>query len=894
MEYILLRQSLTRHSRRLLYIALMIVVGVLHGGGLTLNAQADTDDERAYLNPDLPVEERVADLLARMSLEEKVGQMTLIEKDSIEPSAVTEYYIGAVLSGGGGYPRPNTPEGWLEMVTAYQDAALATPLAIPMLYGVDAVHGHNNVRGAVIFPHNIGLGAARNAELVEQIARATALETIATGIYWNYAPILAVPRDIRWGRTYEGYAERTDVVTELSVAFLRGLQGDDISDPHTGLGTPKHYVGDGGAVWGTSPFGSNNIDRGLTDVDEATLREVHLAPYIEAISAGARSIMVSYTSWDDLPMHAQEYLIQDVLRDELGFDGFIVSDWGAIDIISPDYYTSVVVSTNAGIDMNMVPYDYEAFTSALLRAVENGDISMERIDEAVSNILRVKFEIGLFENPYGDGDLLEIVGSDEHRALAREAVAQSLVLLKNDDETLPLSADAGMVFIAGDGAHDLGFQSGGWTIEWQGTTGNSFSPGMTILQAFEDAVSDDTRVVYSRTGQFDVVTDDDGQPVIADVGVVVIGERPYAEWFGDDMALSLSRAQRAMVQRVAAQSERLVIILISGRPMVITEQINIADAFVAAWLPGTEGGGITDVLFGERDFVGTLPYTWLRDIGQLPFDFDNIPTEGCESPLFPYGYGLTYADSTSPYLDLAVECAPEEVATTASIPDDSDLIAPVGFPRETYYAPVPVDITLDGMFDDWEGVPRVTLPEDYDFDSGLPAITFAATADADYLYLWADVVADNIISGQHGADYWNEDSIEFYINATGNLELTSYQTGVVQITLPPLNADVPMEDAIIAGVQGPSAEAQVVTVLTDTGYAVEVAIPLQSAIWSIDTASSEPIGFQVHLNAASVSSRDTKLIWSIWDTADQSYLDPSVFGELYFFSLDDAPDDQSE
>ncbi|MEQ8676343.1 MAG: glycoside hydrolase family 3 N-terminal domain-containing protein [Aggregatilineales bacterium] len=869
-----------------LNVALLLLISV------GLSAQ-DDPDVLPYLNPDLSVEERVEDLLSRMSLEEKIGQMTLIEKNSITPEQLTEYFVGAILSGGGGYPRPNTAESWYEMVSGFQDAALATPLQIPMLYGVDAVHGHNNVRNAVIFPHNVGLGATRNPELVEQIGRITALEMIGTGIYWDYAPVLAVPQDIRWGRTYEGYGEQTDLVTELAMAFMRGLQGDDLADPHNALATPKHFVGDGGAVWGTSPFGSSNIDRGVTDVDEETLRAIHLPPYLDAIENGARSIMISYSSWGGLNMHAQDYLIQDVLRGELGFDGFIVSDWEAINVISPDYYTSVVVSTNAGIDMNMVPYDYETFISALTEAVENGDVTMERIDEAVSNILRVKFEIGLFEHPYGDEALLETIGSDEHRAVAREAVAQSLVLLKNEEATLPISSDAGMIFIAGEGADDIGIQNGGWTIEWQGTTGTNSTAGTTIVEAFEDAVDGDTRVVYNRAGRFDVVTDDDGNPIIADVGVVVIGERPYAEWFGDDLLLNIPRVDNTMLERVAAQSERLVVIVLSGRPIVITDQLLQADAVVAAWLPGTEGAGITDVLFGDRDFTGTLSYTWLRGVDQLPFDFANLPETDCEAPLFPYGYGLTYENSESPYLDLAIECAPDE-EEAAVIPEDSDFIAPVGTFGENYYAPVPVSITLDGEFEDWAGVPTVTLPQSNDPASGAPSVTFAAASDGEFLYLWGDVVDSNIISGEHGADYWNEDSVEFYVNGTGNPDLTSYQEGVAQITIPPLNAGMPMEDAIIGGVQGETAEAQIITVLTDTGYAVEVAIPLENAVWSIDSASEDPIGFQVHLNIASSGGRDSKLIWSLWDTADQSYQNPSLFGELYFYPVGDEASTEEE
>jgi beta-glucosidase len=844
---------------------------------------AQDGESLPYMNPDLTADERVGDLLPRMTLDEKIGQMTLIERGSITAEAVTEYAIGGVLSGGGGYPRPNNAEKWLEMVSEYQDAALATRLGIPMIYGVDAVHGHSNVRGAVIFPQNIALGATRNPELVEEIGRITAREMIATGIYWNYAPVLAVPQDIRWGRTYEAYGEDVELVTSMGVRFLRGLQGDDLADPRTALGTPKHFVGDGGTAWGTSPFGPSNIDRGVTDVDEATLREIHLAPYPSAIDAGARTIMISYSSWGGLPMHAQAYLIQDVLRGELGFDGFVVSDWEATSTISDDYYESVVVSINAGIDMNMVPYDYETFTNTLRQAVEVGDVAVERIDEAVANILRVKFEMGLFEHPYGDSSLLETVGSEEHRAVAREAVAQSLVLLKNHDNTLPLAGDEAMIFIAGDGADDIGIQNGGWTIEWQGTTGVNSTIGTTIREAFEDNAPDNTRVVFNQAGRFDVVTDSEGNPIIADVGVVVVGERPYAEWLGDDGLLRIPRADTLVMERVAAQSEKLVVILLSGRPIMITDILLEADAVVAAWLPGTEGAGITDVLFGDRDFVGTLPFTWPRAVSQLPFDFERLATEGCDAPLFPFGYGLTYESTGSPYLDLAIACAPQpSEAAAAASPQAGDALAPAGVPGESYFAPFPVSITLDGAFADWAGVPRVTVPPDHDPASASPAVTFAAAADGEFLYLWADVIDNNIISGEHGTDYWNEDSVEFYINATGDIGRTSYAPGVVQMTFPPLNAGLPPEDAIVGGVQGTDAGAKVVTVLTETGYAVEVAVPLRNAVWSIDTSSAKPLGFQVHLNGASTSNRDAKLIWSVWDVADQSYQNPSVFGELVF------------
>lgn len=595
----------------------------------------------AYRDPSSGVEARVADLLARMTLEEKIGQMTLLEKGSATPADATRLALGGVLSGGGGYPAgDNTVAGWTAMVHAYQDAALATRLGVPLLYGVDAVHGHANLAGAVVFPHNVGLGAAANAELVEAIARVTAREMIATGITWNYAPVLAVPRDIRWGRTYEGYGEDPALVTRLALAALRGLQGDDLAAPDTVLGTPKHFVGDGATAFGTSPLAEGLLDRGDADVDEATLRRVHLAPYVDAVAHGARSIMVSFSSWRGVPLHAHAYLIRDVLRGELGFTGFVVSDWAGVDGVAANYRDAVVASVNAGIDMVMVPYDGERFIGAVLEAVGRGDIGLDRIDEAVAAILRVKFELGLFERPYGDPALQATVGSDAHRALAREAVAQTLVLLKNAHDALPLQADgAQTVLVTGSGAHSVGVQSGGWTIEWQGSTA-SLTPGTTILEGLEAGFGPGTKLRHDPRGRF---TGADGQPLRAEIGVAVVGEPPYAEWFGDSANLSLGSQDTALVRSLRAQVDRLVVVLISGRPLILGEVLDLADAVVAAWLPGSEGDGVTDVLFGAHDFVGTLPYAWPRDVAQLPFDFDALPAQGPDAPLFPRGFGLRYA-----------------------------------------------------------------------------------------------------------------------------------------------------------------------------------------------------------------------------------------------------------
>lgn len=614
-----------------------------NGAVATAAVDGGEEAEAAYLDPSLPAAARAEDLLSRMTLAEKIGQMTLVEKNSIVAEDISALGIGALLSGGGGGPPGNRPEQWLKMVNEFQQEALESRLGIPMLYGVDAVHGHSNMYGAVLFPHNIGLGATGNAELVEEIGRATAREMAATGIFWNYAPAVSVPQDIRWGRTYEGYSENTELVSRLSQAYLLGLQGDALTAADTVAATPKHFVGDGGTVWGTSRTNEYQIDQGDTQVDEATLRAIHLPPYAAAIEAGARTIMVSYSSWNGTKMHAQQYLITDVLKGELAFDGFVVSDWGAIDQVASNYYEAVVAAINAGIDMNMVPINYQLFIQALTAGVENGDVPLERIDDAVRRILTVKFELGLFERPLVDESQLSVVGSEAHRELARQAVRESLVLLQHDGDTLPISDDVGLLFVAGEAADNIGLQAGGWSIEWQGRPGN-ITPGTTILDAIKATAPADTQLYYNRFGKYDHVTDDAGEPAMADVAIVVVGETPYAEGVGDRADLSLDEVQIRLIERVRAQSRKLIVILLSGRPLIITEQLPLADAWIAAWLPGTEGQGVADVLFSDYEFSGTLPYTWPRSMDQLPFNFASLPTAGCAAPLFPFGHGLKATD----------------------------------------------------------------------------------------------------------------------------------------------------------------------------------------------------------------------------------------------------------
>jgi beta-glucosidase len=586
---------------------------------------------------------QVDDLLACMTLEEKIGQMTQVEKNSLEPLAVKKYFIGSVLSGGGGYPAENTPAGWASMVSEFQAAALSTRLGIPVLYGVDAVHGHNNLCGAVIFPHNIGLGAARDPELVYRIGRATAEEMAATGTYWNFAPTVAVPQDLRWGRTYEGYAQDTQLVTQLAVSYLKGLQGERLSDPLSVLATPKHYLADGGTTWGssrmlfpippgTSFVGPDNhfpfmIDQGDTRLDEATLRSVHLPPYIAAIQAGAQVVMASFSSWNGQKLHAHPYLLTDVLKRELGLDGFVVSDWGGIDQVSQDDYQAVVTAINAGVDMSMVPVDYERFIANMKRAVEKGDIALERIDDAVRRILYVKFKAGIFDRPFPDPAHLSLVGSSEHRRLAREVVAKSLVLLKNEAHALPLPKSGIKILVGGQAADDIGLQCGGWTIEWQGKPG-AITPGTTILGGIWEAVSGPTQVLYDPSGQFGQTSANK-----ADVGIAVLAETPYAEGFGDREVLTLSAEDIQLVHNMRPQVHTLVVLLVSGRPLILTEQLPLVDALVAAWLPGSEGQGVADVLFGDRPFSGQLPYSWPGSNGQFPL------SPG-DTPLFSFGHGL--------------------------------------------------------------------------------------------------------------------------------------------------------------------------------------------------------------------------------------------------------------
>jgi beta-glucosidase len=582
---------------------------------------------------------RVDSLLALMTLEEKVGQMTQADQEFLESDEhIRDYMLGSLLSGGGSDPVTNSFDDWRALYEGYQARAMETRLRIPLLYGVDAVHGHSNVIGAVVFPHNIGLGATRNADLVEEISRITALETKATGMNWVFAPCVAVPRDDRWGRTYEGYAEEPSLVAELSAAAVRGLQGPDMAHPERVVASVKHFVGDGGTVMGTGWLrdGEPLLDRGDVQLSEEELRRLHMEGYVTAIREGAATIMPSYSSWNGKKSSGSRRLLTEIVKEELGFEGFLISDFAAIDELPGDYREDIEQSINAGMDMVMVPARYPEFYDLLLDLAQTGEIPMERIDDAVRRILRVKFAAGLFDDdwsPQADRALEASFGSMQHRAVARQAVRESLVLLKNQGGALPLAKDAARLHVAGRGADDIGMQSGGWTIEWQGQMGD-ITEGTTILEGIRDAVGAGTEVTYSRDG-----SGAEG----ADAVVVVIGEEPYAEMNGDDLDLALAAEDQVTVANAAAAGVPLIVVLISGRPMILGDVLDTSDAMVAAWLPGSEGQGVADVLFGDSAPAGKLSFTWPRTVDQHPI---NVNDEDYD-PLFEFGYGLTYGDDAA-------------------------------------------------------------------------------------------------------------------------------------------------------------------------------------------------------------------------------------------------------
>ncbi|HJU03338.1 MAG TPA: glycoside hydrolase family 3 protein [Actinomycetes bacterium] len=629
---------------------LLLVLGVVATPSAAAPSAAGAG-ARPWMDRSLKPQVRAERLLAAMTLEEKVGQMTQAERGAVtdDPTLVATWRLGSVLSGGGSVPADNTPEGWADMVDAFQAQALTTRLGIPLIYGVDSVHGHGNLVGATVFPHNIGLGATRDPGLVERVEHVTAEETRATGPQWVFAPCVCVARDLRWGRTYESFGEDPGLVIRMETAIdgFQGRRARELDEPDRVLATAKHYAGDGDTEYGTGS-GDYPIDQGVTITSRPDFARIDLSPYVAAVHRhDVGSVMPSFSSVDwtedgvgnPLKMHAHRELITGVLKHKLGFDGFVISDWEGIHQLPGDYAAQVTAGVNAGIDMFMEPFSYQQFETTLLAEVAAGRVSEARVDDAVRRILVKKFELGLFEHPFTDRRHLDEVGSPAHRALARRAVAESQVLLKNRGGLLPLSGHE-RIYVAGSNADDIGNQAGGWTVAWQGLSGDII-PGNTILEGIRQ-VAPDAEVTFSE--------DASAPTAGADVGVVVVGETPYAEGFGDvggplwqdngvprePKTMRLNDADRAAVDRVCGSIDRCVVVVVSGRPLILTDQLGQMDALVAAWLPGSQGEGVADVLFGRRPFTGRLSMTWPRTLEQEPINIGDRRYH----PLFPYGYGL--------------------------------------------------------------------------------------------------------------------------------------------------------------------------------------------------------------------------------------------------------------
>nr|AEP33562.1 b-1,4-glucanase [Gossypium schwendimanii] len=594
-----------------------------------------------YKDPKQAVHLRTRDLLDRMTLEEKIGQMVQIERSVASADVMNKYFIGSVLSGGGSAPSPQaSPEAWINMINDFQKGSLATRMQIPMIYGIDAVHGNNNVYKATIFPHNIGLGATRDPKLVKKIGAATALESRATGIPYVFAPCIAVCRDPRWGRCYESYSEDPHLVDAMT-EIVPGLQGDMPAKSSKGIpfvagnknvaACAKHYVGDGGTTKG--------INENNTVINWHDLLSIHMPGYYTSIIKGVSTVMVSYSSWNGVKMHANRDLVTGFLKNKLRFRGFVISDWEGIDRITypphANYTYSIQAAIGSGIDMVMVPYNYSSFIDGLTFLVKNNFIPMSRIDDAVKRILRVKFAMGLFENPLADNSLVDQLGSQEHRELARDAVRRSLVLLKNGhyahQPLLPLPKKTSKILVAGSHADNLGYQCGGWTIEWQGFSGNDLTNGTTVLTAIKNTVDSSTNVVYEENPDPKFVKSNNFS-----CAIVVVGEHPYVETKGDSMNLTIPEPGPTTIKNVCG-ALKCVVILMSGRPVVIEPDIDSMDALVAAWLPGSEGQGVADVLFGDYGFSGKLPRTWFKTVDQLPMNVGDPHYD----PLFPFGFGLT-------------------------------------------------------------------------------------------------------------------------------------------------------------------------------------------------------------------------------------------------------------
>jgi beta-glucosidase len=602
------------------------------------------------LAKDDALEAKIAELLKKMTVEEKVGQVIQGDICCIKPADMKQYHLGSILNGGGSSPGNNErapAKEWLALADEFYAASIDTSnggVGIPMIWGTDAMHGHSNIVGAVLFPHNVGLGATHNPKLLADIARVTAEQVRTTGIDWTFAPTVTVPQDDRWGRAYEGYSEDPKLVASFAGEFVKGLQGDPASPDFLRgkyvISSTKHFLADGGTDQGR--------DQGDAKIPETELRDIHNAGYVPAIEAGVQTIMISFSSWNGQKLSGHKGLMTDVLKKRMNFDGFTVGDWNGHGQVAGCTNDNCAAAFNAGMDMFMAPDSWKGLYENTLKQAKDGTIPMERLDEAVTRILRVKFRAGVFDagppsKRRGAGDF-KMLASPEQRALARDAVRQSLVLLKNNGGLLPLASDK-HVLVTGDGADNISKQSGGWTITWQGTgLNNADFPGGTSVWSGVKAAA--------RAGGGSAELSSDGSfKKKPDYAIVVFGENPYAEFQGDLKVLTLpgSMTQHLEIMK-KLQDEKIpvVAVLLSGRPLWQNRELNLANAYVAAWLPGSEGGGISDVLFRKKDgsvnfdFTGKLSFSWPRDATGTPLNVNKEPYD----PLFQFGFGLTYAAPT--------------------------------------------------------------------------------------------------------------------------------------------------------------------------------------------------------------------------------------------------------
>ncbi|MDP4599891.1 MAG: glycoside hydrolase family 3 protein [Polaribacter sp.] len=569
------------------------------------------------------LEQKVEALLKQMTLDEKIGQMSQIRHFEENADAhILEKFIGSVIHTQGPTPG-NSAKEWQKRFIELQKKALATRLGIPLLFGVDAVHGQNTFEGATIFPHNIGLGATNNEELVYEIAKITALESQATGFNWVFSPCVAIPYNEKWGRVYEAFSESTAITEKLTKASIKGHQGN-LADATTVMATAKHFVGDGATDYG--------VEGGETTLSDAEIQRYLLSPYKIAVQEKVAAVMASFNSINGISMHNHKALITDTLKIGMKFDGIVVSDWKAY-----SRFNGIEV-VNAGVDVLMtVDGDLNDFQEGLKKAVQEKIVSTERIDDAVRRILRQKFRLGLFENPFPDTTLISKIGIKKHREIAKKAVRESLVLLKNDNQVLPISKEIKKIVVVGEHANNTGLQSGGWTVNWQGSTEN-YKGATTILEGIKKQAKG--TVLYDKTAtenHFD-----------ADLAIIVVGEIPYAEFFGDighesnQMQLTLTEQHQQYIKTYTEKGVKTLVILISGRPLVVTNEINKSNAFVAAWLPGSEGDGIAEVLFGDYNFKGKLPHSWPNDVTDYKQKYGPNFWDKTLKPLYEFGFGKTY------------------------------------------------------------------------------------------------------------------------------------------------------------------------------------------------------------------------------------------------------------